>query len=41
MRSLRLAGRVVDVDNFTQAGSKVDYYVVCASAKTVDNPSGL
>lgn len=31
----------VDVDNFTQTTSRVDYYVVCASAKTVDNPSGL
>ena len=31
----------VDADNFLQAGSKVDYYVVCTNAKTVDNPSGL
>jgi hypothetical protein len=31
----------VDADNFLQTGSKVDYYVVCATAKTVDNPSGL
>jgi hypothetical protein len=31
----------VDVDNWLQSGSKVDYYVVCANAKSVDNPSGL
>jgi hypothetical protein len=31
----------VDVDNFLQTTSKVDYYVVCAAAKSVDNPSGL
>ncbi len=31
----------VDVDNFLQTTSKVDYYVVCTAAKTVDNPSGL
>jgi hypothetical protein len=29
----------VDVDNFRQTTSKVDYYVVCTPAKTVDNPS--
>jgi hypothetical protein len=31
----------VDVDNFLQTTSKVDYYVVCTAAKSVDNPSGL
>jgi hypothetical protein len=31
----------VDVDNWLQTTSKVDYYVVCAAAKTVDNPSGI
>jgi hypothetical protein len=31
----------VDVDNWLQTGSKVDYYVVCANAKSVDNPSGV
>ncbi len=31
----------VDVDNWLQKGSKVDYYVVCAAAKSVDNPSGI
>ena len=31
----------VDVDNWLQTGSKVDYYVVCTTAATVDNPSGI
>lgn len=31
----------VDVDNWLQTTSKVDYYVVCTAAKAVDNPSGL
>jgi hypothetical protein len=34
-------GWEVDVDNFTQTTSEVDYYVVCASAKTVDIPPGF
>jgi hypothetical protein len=31
----------VDVDNFRQTASGVDYYVVCTAAKSVDNPSGV
>jgi hypothetical protein len=31
----------VDADNFLQNQSSFDYYVVCATAKSVDNPSGL
>lgn len=31
----------VDVDNWLQTPSRVDYYVVCTAAKAVDNPSGL
>ena len=30
-----------DVDNWLQTGSKVDYYVVCTTAASVDNPSGI
>lgn len=31
----------VTVDNWRQTGSTFNYYVVCATVKTVDNPSGL
>ena len=31
----------VDVDNYLQTISSVDYYVVCTTAKTVDGPSGF
>lgn len=31
----------VTVDNWRETGSTFNYYVVCATVKTVDNPSGL
>jgi hypothetical protein len=31
----------VDADNFLTTQSKVDYYVICTTVKTVDDPSGI